>query len=438
MITRTRPLFKVFVLAGFVTCVLLLYTYTTAPSTADFFSSRKRAPCPPEAYSDGKWVYDSMASNKSVETQDDVIPMAGFAGCASSREYYWHMAADNEKQWERFPKVTNWRWQPSSECSLREFSREALVRDLVEKGGWLILGDSISEGHFFSLSCTLYPHVVATPDYVKNPYFDRAWPQNLYLNPNSPLIKTLRFPRGFNISGTPLVTFRRVDLMLEQSALIELHRKAYNDPENFQLFSEEAAWSLNLDYYMDLFTAPLPEANYGTLVASTGGHWTTTLFSGYRDESKSSEGYGIAGVIEFFEIAMTKWATDVQRRLFAQDGFILPNGRHGQRQVVVRAYLPGHEDCHDHRDPWTEIQPMRWFWYNWGNIWQFNEVFQRVVSSVQYPNIHYLAIDRPARLRPDAHVSSDCLHIMTGAGVLEGWTHYIWHFVTQEVYSRIR
>ena len=60
---------------------------------------------------------------------------------------------------------------------------------------------------------------------------------------------------------------------------------------------------------------------------------------------------------------------------------------------------------------------------------------QKVLSSRRYPDIHFLPIDRHALLRPGAHVASDCLHFMTGAGVLEGWTHYIWHYVTEEVPS---
>jgi hypothetical protein len=76
---------------------------------------------------------------------------------------------------------------------------------------------------------------------------------------------------------------------------------------------------------------------------------------------------------------------------------------------------------------------------------------QKILSSKRkFPNIYYLPIDRPARLRPDAvsrslasslayltpcflqHATGDCLHIMTGAGILEGWTHYIWQFISRE------
>ena len=63
---------------------------------------------------------------------------------------------------------------------------------------------------------------------------------------------------------------------------------------------------------------------------------------------------------------------------------------------------------------------------------------QAVVESRKYPDIHFLPIDRPVLLRRDAHSASAYLHIMSGAGVLEGWTHYIWHYVTRELPGRIR
>ena len=46
------------------------------------------------------------------------------------------------------------------------------------------------------------------------------------------------------------------------------------------------------------------------------------------------------------------------------------------RQVVVRAYLPGHEDCHSFRAPWAERQPFKWNWYNWAWIGDMNARFQ--------------------------------------------------------------
>ncbi|EEB99261.1 hypothetical protein MPER_01091 [Moniliophthora perniciosa FA553] len=117
---------------------------------------------------------------------DDAIVFSGFEGCAASREFYWHLASDREDHWDRFPKAQSWKWVPNNEktCRMKDFSKEDMVKGLVEEGGWLVLGDSVSENHFFSLSCTLYPHVIATP-YPWTSEHDRGYPQNLYLNPDS-------------------------------------------------------------------------------------------------------------------------------------------------------------------------------------------------------------------------------------------------------------
>ncbi|OSC97417.1 hypothetical protein PYCCODRAFT_1377192 [Trametes coccinea BRFM310] len=420
-------------------------------------SSRTRSTCPPDVWASGEWVPKAPPTTRTNLTKpDDVYEFLGLEGCASTREVYWHLAADNERLWDRFPGVASWRWAPPEDkCQIRDLNPAALVRDLVEQGGWLLIGDSVTENHFFSLSCLLYPHVYATPDYIEHPYYDRAWPQNLYLNPDSPLIKTLSFPPGFDIASTPLVTFRRVDLLQEPAALDALYRSLHPDSrvvkENVSLFSEEATWNLSPAEYIKLFTAPLPRANYATLIVSTAGHWTTTLFSGLRDTEMYHD--GIQNVIDFFGEAMEAWARQVQalldqaerEELLAEKASTgkLPFGqgrgrKHAPRQVVVRAYLPGHEDCHDHREPLKEYKLGRWGWYNWNQIQDFNKQVETVLESRKFPDIHYLPIDRPALLRPDAHSAGDCLHLMTGSGVLEGWSQYIWHFVTVELPGRIR
>lgn len=71
--------------------------------------------------------------------------------------------------------------------------------------------DSISEEHFFSLSCLLYDHVTALPvlpEFAASPA-DRVQPQHLYLRADSPLMASLEFPPGFELDTTPLVGFRR-------------------------------------------------------------------------------------------------------------------------------------------------------------------------------------------------------------------------------------
>lgn len=258
---------------------------------------------------------------------------------------------------------------------------------------------------------------------------------------------------------------------MEPAQLDALYHSLHPDSKyvavNESLFSDEAAWNLSPAEYLKVFMSPLPHGNYGTMVVSTGGHWTTTLLAGLKDTHMYKD--GIQNVIDFFGEAMEAWATEVQmllddaRAVDWEQRRVEVGKLRGRpvvpKQVVVRAYLPGHEDCHDHRKPWTVYKPGRWGWYNWNSISDFNRAFevrlpfffpvrvmdgcahelvQRVLNSRKYPDIHFLPIDRPALLRPDAHSAGDCLHIMTGAGVLEGWTHYIWHYVTVELPGRIR
>lgn len=228
----------------------------------------------------------------------------------------------------------------------------------------------------------------ATPNFTENPYFDRAWTQNLYLSPSSPLLPTLRLPPGFSVEDTPLVTFRRVDLLLNTNDLDALYRRTFLpdaelDLANVTLFSNESTWSMSPSEYMPTFLGKPPEQSYGTLVVSTAGHWTTTLLHGFRDEAAGEEyGYGISELKEFFALAMREWAGQVQ-------GAINEYKKHGgkrPKQVVVRAYLPGHENCHNIYEPWTDIQPFTFRWYNWPWIQDFNDVFNvGIWSSLRLP-----------------------------------------------------
>ncbi|KAI0699875.1 hypothetical protein C8T65DRAFT_296188 [Cerioporus squamosus] len=447
---------KFFALFAVISIVYFTHSFVPSEYKPDFssfrFSSpRVRGTCPPRSYAAGEWVPKPPPTNRTdFNASSDVYDFLGFQGCASTREVYWHLAADKPALWDRFPRVSSWEWQTPSDCEVRDLDPAAVVKDLVEQGGWLLIGDSVTENHFFSLSCLLYPHVRATPDYIENPYFDRGWPQHLYLEPSSPLVKSISFPPGFDIEKTPLVTFRRVDLLFEKPQLDALYHSLHPDSPhvaaNESIFSDEAAWNLSPEEYVKIFTSPLPQGNYATMIVSTGGHWTTTLFAGLKDTSMFKD--GIENVLGFFSEAMEAWAREVQallddaeeaewasRRLTIGR---LRGRKMAPKQVVVRAYLPGHEDCHDHREPWTSYKPGRWGWYNWNQIGDFNDAFEAVLDSRKYPDIHFLPIDRPALLRPDAHSAGDCLHIMSGAGVLEGWTQYIWHYVTVELPGRVR
>ena len=79
-----------------------------------------------------------------MEKKDDALFFSGLKGCASSREYYWHLGADKADQWDRFPRAHSWEWvvNPASQChdDLGPIDPEKIVKHLVEDGGWLLVG----------------------------------------------------------------------------------------------------------------------------------------------------------------------------------------------------------------------------------------------------------------------------------------------------------
>ncbi|KAJ7929152.1 hypothetical protein B0H13DRAFT_2543376, partial [Mycena leptocephala] len=262
--SRLALYFRVFATGACCTLFLLLHVafhWTRGLSASSMVAPRHRAICLQKSYAYGEWVSDPGTSN-------------------------------------------------TSECDPRVMQQIYLVRELVEQGGWLLIGgmfclsqsvDSTAEDHFISWLCMLSPHVRATPDYTQSPYFDWAQQKDIYLDPDSPLVSSLTFPDGFSIA----ITLWRVDL-------------------GSNAFITE---------YLCIFTAPLLSANYKTMMVSTAGHWTMARFSGYRDERRE-------GDVEFLEHVVRKWATDVRQ---------IPRNRLNakQRQVVVRPYLHllRHEDC---------------------------------------------------------------------------------------------
>ncbi|KAF6765448.1 hypothetical protein DFP72DRAFT_797889 [Ephemerocybe angulata] len=443
--------------------------------------------CTPEEYAQGQWVrrpywtrpgplsrtnasdqsyYDLLHGAHGPEkmaAKEDILKFARLEGCASGGEYIWNqLAASKEEQWDRFPKALDWEWVPGGRCTggggFREWVVEDVLRDLVEGGGWLLVGDSITGNHFFSISCLLYPHVVWRKEDSK----ERDALQSLYLNASSPLASGFQYPADFNVTTTPLISFKRVDLLWSIEDLVEMHRKHhpefYVKNETFKLFGSEPVWTISPDAYLDIFLGPAATANYKAMVVSTAGHWTTNLFRGYHKTSGSdlapaaaspsspSESFedvepllGYDGLLVFFKEVMVRWAKAVQLRLDAHASLESTAESAPQRQVLVRAYMAGHADCHKQREPFTEVKPVVNMW-NWSEFWRYNRIWTDLLSPSTgskprpYENVHFLDLDRPGALRPDGHVAADCLHIMTGSGVLEGWTHYIWHYVTKQIH----
>ena len=374
------------------TFIFVAYQYSDEYDIRPHFDPKMTPPpgkCPPEAYAAGSWQpANKFPPGTKMKDKTDAFAFGGFEGCAADRELFWHLGSDHPEQWEqRYPMAYDHVWTPPEECDVRPLDREALVTDLVQKGGWLLIGDSVTENHFFSLSCLLYPHVRATPNYTENPYFERDWQQNLYLLPTSPLIPKLKFPKGFSVETTPLVSFRRVDLLLSREELEGLYKSIYAPDANSTLFSEEAFWSLSPHEYVQQFTSK--ENNYQTMVVSTAGHWTTNVFRAMEDPE--NKGGGVGNVLYFFQHAVAMWADLVQK--------ILNESDRNDRQVVVRAYLPGHENCFNLFEPYTYIHEYTTQWWNWNWIAEYNDIFHVRAPAVFYfvrPNPHTVVAELPS------------------------------------------
>lgn len=128
-----------------VTFMLAVYTYSSfrfrLKLPAFLSSPRVRGSCPPQAWNDGTWEYSKPHTNlTSLTRKEDVMEFVPFEGCASDREYWWHLASEEETQWNRWPSVASYLWQPSDECDARPLDGAAMVKDMVEQGGWLLLG----------------------------------------------------------------------------------------------------------------------------------------------------------------------------------------------------------------------------------------------------------------------------------------------------------
>ncbi|KAG8908249.1 hypothetical protein FRB99_008314 [Tulasnella sp. 403] len=254
--------------------------------------------------------------------------------------------------------------------------------------------DSVTQEHFFSLSCSLYPHVRATPDYSGRYDWDRAWPQNLYLHPESPLLSRINFPAGFDINKTPLATFRRVDLLFNRTEIETQHNGGGWRPgpgENSTLFGDEASWDMSPTEYFDIFLSPEPN-NYHTIILSTAGHWSLRLFAGLPR--------GYPEIYDLFRTVITNWVYQAGKYLDSEAA----KGR--EKEVIVRPYLPGDDNCHSDKiqngGPVKQPLSLEWASYNWGWIPRLNAVFEEAIVARGHPNLHYVAVDRPGRLRPDA------------------------------------
>lgn len=131
------------------------------------------ASCPPEAWQDGQWKYNprSNSTKTSARTKEDAHAFAGFAGCASSREYEWHLGYDSEKQQRKLPKVDSYQWTPTSGCDIDPLNGAVLTRELVEHGGWLMIGGTLTHPIVTTIYSQIYiAHQIPLPKIISSLY----------------------------------------------------------------------------------------------------------------------------------------------------------------------------------------------------------------------------------------------------------------------------
>lgn len=160
--------------------------------------------------------------------------------------------------------------------------------------------------------------------------------------------------------------------------------------------------------YFPIFLSPAP-LNYHTLIVSTGGHWSEKLFSSIAPpapetnatESAEDEHPLLPLIANLFRATMDNWA--YQAGVYLES----PQAKTREREVIVRPYLPGDDNCHSEEtlSGGPQSQPRElgpWTSYNWAWIPKFNALFEGAVSARNHARLNYLPIERPGRLRPDA------------------------------------
>src|SRR6266540_3678326 len=137
----SRTLIGFCVLITSLVSIYIFYTGAISVKLPEFQVHSVFQSCSPQEYSAGEWIYSPHTTKANMTKPEDSLEFSGFSGCASSREFWWHLAADNVKHWERFPAAQSWTWNPGEKCrGLRRLDPQELIKDLVEDGGWYLVG----------------------------------------------------------------------------------------------------------------------------------------------------------------------------------------------------------------------------------------------------------------------------------------------------------
>ncbi|GAA6002607.1 hypothetical protein JCM10207_007589 [Rhodosporidiobolus poonsookiae] len=392
------------------------------PTPAPFCSARD--------FSSGRWVpkSPSLTPNTSVV---DVLSASGFSGVTQEDfKPHWFLGS-KEGDWRNMEeyrwRAAQWDWEAGSEVcgeQVRRVEAEELVRELVHGGGWMLLGDSLSEQHFFSLGCTLFPHVEVR-------WGAGWWEQLMFLRADSPLLDSLDLPPSFSLSSTPLITNLRTDhgYTKPELLLLFLSTPAAASTPRKKILTDYPVNSPPIDEYLSRFFSvgeytDSPE-RYSTLIFSTGAHFTPREFAFPR---------GQPAIQDFFGAVVANWTATAREYLEREDGQGADEGDGTRRQILVRAASSGHDECHEAVSPFEDEWP-RPKSYNWAVIPEMNAMFESEIDRAAHPRLNFLPLDRLSQLRPDGH-SSDCLHIAVGTGIFEGWTDYLAYFVRPKARDR--
>jgi hypothetical protein len=142
---RLKPLRRlliavvIFIFSIFSLC--LFQTDTPLIQLPNFRLKTIHSSCSPQNYTAGEWVHAPLTTKTNMTELGDSLEFSGFGTCASSREFWWHLGADNSEQWDRFPGAQSWAWAPGENCTrLRPLDPEEFIKHLVEDGGWYLVG----------------------------------------------------------------------------------------------------------------------------------------------------------------------------------------------------------------------------------------------------------------------------------------------------------
>ena len=138
-ITQQPKAFRVFGLFAVISIIFFLYLWRW-PTTPAFIPKIRTGndQCTPEEWSSGRW--ERRPNPPQVHKPEDVYAASGFKGCASNREVEWHLANDHPDDYNWRGNVSSYEWVPGSACGDIPDDREAIVKSLVEQGGWLLIG----------------------------------------------------------------------------------------------------------------------------------------------------------------------------------------------------------------------------------------------------------------------------------------------------------